>query len=141
MHLTTVLALVGRLVQDRVAQALTELGVSYAEASALMRLWYAGGHMPQSDMIQSLSLSRTACTLLLNQLERKGLVERRNDRRDGRRLMVWLTPAGQDLEQPVLEAIEQVESVIRAPLPARDVEDSFRMLRAVLQAVQTGRNA
>src|SRR5947199_8691066 len=72
-HLTRLLALVGRLVQERVAQRLVQLDVSYAEATALVRLWSRDGHMAQSEMIQSLALSRTSCTLLLNQLERKGL--------------------------------------------------------------------
>jgi DNA-binding MarR family transcriptional regulator len=140
-HLTTVLALIGRLVQERVAQRLTGLDISYAEATVLIRLWYADGHMPQSEMMQTLALSRTSCTLLLNQLERKGLIERRSDRRDARRATVWLTAAGHDLEQPVLAAFEQVESVVREPLSPRDVQDSYRTLRAVLQAMQAQRSA
>jgi DNA-binding MarR family transcriptional regulator len=140
-HLTTVLALIGRLVHERIAQHLAGLEISYAEATVLIRLWAGDGHMPQREMIQSLTLSRTSCTLHLNQLERKGLIERRSDRRDSRRVMVWLTPAGQDLEQPVLEAFEHVESMIRAPLSPRDLVDSYRTLRAVLEAMQADRNA
>ncbi len=138
-HLSDLLTLTGRLVQERIAHRLGRLGISYAQAVVLVRLWRCGGQMPQSEMIQALALSRASGTLVLNQLQKQGLVERLPDHGDARRFIIRLTKPGQDLEQPVLEVFELVESAIRGPLSATDVETSFRVLVGVLQAMQGGR--
>ncbi|HXM59011.1 MAG TPA: MarR family transcriptional regulator [Candidatus Dormibacteraeota bacterium] len=138
-HLSALLTLTGRLVQERIAHDLAELGISYAQAAVLVRLWRYGGEMSQTDMIQSLALSRASGTLVLNELAQRELIERRPDEIDARRVIVRLTQAGRDLEPAVLDIFEQVESTIRAPLAEDDVESAFRTLLAVLNAMQRGR--
>jgi DNA-binding MarR family transcriptional regulator len=138
-HLSGLLTLTGRLVQERLAHDLARLEISYAQAAVLVRLWRRGGEMPQTELIQSLALSRASGTLVLNELRQRGLVERRPDQVDARRQVVRLTPAGHELEQPVLVVFERVEEVIRAPLAGEDVESAFRVLLAVLEAMQRGR--
>lgn len=138
-HLSGLLTMTGRLVQERLGHDLARLGVSYAQSVVLMRLWRRGGEMPQTELIQSLALSRASGTLVLNELRQRGLVERRPDDVDARRVVVRLTPAGQQLETPALEVYERVEEVIRAPLTGEDAETAFRVLLAVLDAMQRGR--
>ena len=138
-HLSGLLTLTGRLVQERIAHDLAGLGISYAQAAVLVRLWRRGGDMSQSEMIQSLALSRASGTLVLNELSQRGLIERRPDQADARRLVVRLTDAGHDLEPSVLEVFEQVETVIRAPLEDADVDHAFSMLLAILDAMQRDR--
>jgi DNA-binding MarR family transcriptional regulator len=138
-HLSGLLTLTGRLVQERIAHELAALGISYAQAVVLVRLWRRGGEMPQTEMIQSLALSRASGTLVLNELSQRGLIDRRPDQADARRLVVRLTEAGQELEPSVLEVFEQVESVIRAPLAEQDVDTAFRVLLGMLDVMQRGR--
>jgi DNA-binding MarR family transcriptional regulator len=139
-HLIGLLTLTGRLVQERIAQDLAKLGISYAQAAVLVRLWRrGGGEMSQTEMIQSLALSRASGTLVLNELAQRGLIERRPDEIDARRVIVGLTQTGRDLEPAVLDIFERVEATIRAPLGDDDVEDAFRTLLAVLDAMQRGR--
>lgn len=138
-QLSGLLTLTGRLVQERLGHDLAGLGISYAQSVVLVRLWRRGGEMPQAEMIRSLALSRASGTLVLNELRQRGLVERRPDDADARRAMVRLTPAGHELERPVLEVFERVEGVIREPLSGEDVEAALRVLPAVLEAVQRDR--
>ena len=140
-HLSGPLTLVGRLVQERIAHDLAGQGISYAQAVVLVRLWRRGGEMPQTEMIQSLALSRASGTLVLNELSQRGLIERRPDEVDARRLVVQLTPAGHQLEPSVLEVFERVESVIRTQLDDEDVANTFRVLLAMLEAMQRDRGA
>ena len=140
-HVGGCLTIVGRLVQEASAQQLASLDLSYAETAALVRLWRRDGCMPQSEMIQSLALGRASCTLVLNKLEQQGLIERQQDSRDTRRVIVLLTRAGRDLEEPVLEALERVESVILAPLSKEDVETTLRVLHLIRDAMQRERRS
>ncbi len=140
-HLSGLLTLAGRLVQERIAHDLARLGISYAQAVVLVRLWRRGGEMSQTEMIQSLALSRASGTLVLNELSQRGLVERRPDQADARRLVVRLTEAGHELEPSVLDVFEGVEAVLRSPLAEDDVDSAFRVLLAVLDAMQRDRRA
>jgi DNA-binding MarR family transcriptional regulator len=137
-HVGGLLALVGRLVQERSAQQLAPLDLSYAETAALVRLWRRDGCMPQSHMIQSLALGRASCTLVLNKLEAQGLIERRQDSKDTRRVVVWLTEAGRDLEEPVFQALERVESVILSSLTQEQVEALLHTLMEVRESILGG---
>lgn len=137
--LTTLLALNGRLVQERIGRNLEPLGVSYAQASVLVRLWRREGQMPQAEMIRSLALSRTSGTLVLDELEQRGLIERLPDGHDARRRVVRLTEAGMDIEPEVFDAFERVESAVRAPLSEDEVETGLRILRALVEAIRHDR--
>jgi len=138
-HLSGLLSLTGRLAQERIGRQLAALGLSYARAAALVRLWRHDGPMPQTDMIRSLALSRASGTLVLNQLAQQGLIERQPVRGDARRVVLELTPAGRDLEGPVLEIIERVESTLRARLTDEEVETAFRVLVSVLETLRSER--
>ena len=134
--LTTLLALNGRLVQEQIGRNLEPLGVSYAQAAVLVRLWRRQGQMSQAEMIRSLALSRASGTLVLNELEQRGLIERQPDVRDARRLVVRLTEAGMDLEPEVFDAFDRVESAVRAPLSEDEVETGLRILRSLVEAIR-----
>jgi MarR family transcriptional regulator for hemolysin len=134
--LTTLLALGGRLVQERIGRDLEPLGVSYAQAAVLVRLWRRDGQMPQAEMIRSLALSRASGTLVLNELEQRGLIQRRPDERDARRLVVRLTEQGVDLEPQVFDVFDRVESAIRAPLSEDEVAAGLRILRLVAERIR-----
>jgi DNA-binding MarR family transcriptional regulator len=137
---TTLLALGGRLVQERIGRDLEPLGVSYAQAAVLVRLWRREGQMPQAEMIRSLALSRASGTLVLNELEQRRLIERRPDERDARRLVIRLTEEGVDLEPQVFDVFDRVESAIRAPLSEDEVAAGLRVLRLLVEAIrQDGR--
>jgi DNA-binding MarR family transcriptional regulator len=137
--LSTVLSLSGRLVQERIGHDLEPLGLSYAQAAVLVRLWRHDGAMPQAEMIDSLALSRASGTNVLNELDRQGLIERAADPADARRMVVRLTEAGHELERPVLDVFERVESEIGDSLGGEDAATAYRVVRAVLEALRHSR--
>ena len=130
-----------RLVQEQVATRLSALGISYAQAVVLIRLYRsATGSLPQTDMIESLAVSRASGTLVLTQLQTRGLVARSSDPADARRLVVVLTDAGRDLEQAVYAALEEVESVIRRSLGPDEVAAAFDTLRLMFEDIKRFRS-
>ncbi len=140
-HLIGLLILTARLVQEQVATRLSALGISYAQAVVLIRLYRsATGSLPQTDMIESLAVSRASGTLVLTQLQTRGLVARSSDPADARRLVVVLTDAGRDLEQAVYAALEEVESVIRRSLGPDEVAAAFDTLRLMFEDIKRFRS-
>ena len=141
-HLSGLLVLTARLVQEQVAIRLSPLGISYAQAAVLVRLYRsATGVLPQSDLIESLAVSRASGTLVLSQLQAIGLIGRTTDPGDARRLVIQLTAAGRDLEPPVHGAFEEVESVIRRSLQPAEVAAAFDTMRRMLDDVRRHRQS
>jgi DNA-binding MarR family transcriptional regulator len=136
-HLIGLLIVTARLAQEQVAVRLSALGVSYAQAVVLVRLYRsASGTLPQSDMIESLAVSRASGTLVLSQLEARGLVSRAADPGDARRLVIELTAAGRELEEPVHGVFEEVESVIRRSLGPAEVTAAFDIVRRMFDDIR-----
>jgi len=131
----------GRLVSEWIGRELDPLGISYAQAAALVRLWRRRGAMAQTEMIRSLALSRASGTLVLNELANRGLIERQPDGRDGRRVVVRLTEAGMDLEPQVFDVFHHVETAIRASLSEDEVSAGLNILRALLEGIQQERGS
>lgn len=126
-----------RLAQEQVATRLSALGISYAQAVVLVRLYRSvTGTLPQSDMIESLAVSRASGTLVLSQLEARGLVSRTADPADARRLVIELTDAGRGLEQPVHDVLEEVETVIRRSLEPAEVTATFDIMRRMFDDIR-----
>ncbi len=139
-HLIGLLTVTARLAQEQVATGLAAVGISYAQAVALVRLYRsASGSLPQTDMIESLAVSRASGTLVLSQLEARGLISRNSDPTDARRLVISLTDSGRELERPVHRIFEEVEAVIRRSLRPNEVTASFDVLRRMFEDVRRNR--
>ncbi len=76
---------------------LDELGLTYPQYLAMLVLWERG-ERTVGDLGQALSLDSGTLTPLLKRLEAAGLVERRRDAGDERRVLVTLTAAGKRLK-------------------------------------------
>ncbi|MEU0988388.1 MarR family transcriptional regulator [Streptomyces sp. NPDC005953] len=132
-HLSGLLTLTSRLIQDRLSVALRPLGVTYAQAAALVRLWRSpDGRMLQNDFVTSLALARPSGTLLLADLERAGLVARSPDPTDGRRQVITLTPLGRELETSVFAVISGLQREIEEIAGGEDLATTMRVLTRVL---------
>ena len=109
------------------------LGISYAQAVALVHLYSApDGSVSQTEVIDSLALSRASGTLVLSQLEAHGLISRRPDPADARRLIISLTEDSEALEQQVNACFEEVENLVCRSLEPADVEAMFNVLGRML---------
>jgi MarR family transcriptional regulator, organic hydroperoxide resistance regulator len=116
---------------------LATVGLSYAQAGVLVRLFGApAATMSQSEMIEALAVSRASGTLLLGQLEARGLIVRTPDPGDARRLMVMLTESGRQVEQPVRQVFHDVEMLIRRSLRPGEVEAWFDVLSRMFETAR-----
>jgi DNA-binding MarR family transcriptional regulator len=83
-------------------------GLSHAGGNALAVIEGFHGPMTAGDVGAAMHITSGSITSLLDTLERRGLVERSSHENDRRKVMVSITPAGRDLLDQALPAIQQV---------------------------------
>ena len=80
-------------------------------------------------------------TGVITRLARRGLVRRRNDPRDGRGVLIELTPVGRRLIEQVMTAVAHRESLLSAHLPRAERQQAAQQLRRLLRTANAGLGA
>lgn len=114
------------------AVALAPLGINGREA-AVLRAIDAGPPVSQGEIARAMSVDRTTMVALIDDLQLKGLVQRRQDADDRRKNVVELTDAGRGAVGQATAAMEQTERDFLAPLSAAEAEQLMASLRALLK--------
>lgn len=83
---------------------LDELNLTYPQLLVLLCLWAEDGRSV-GGLGQALGLDSSTLTPMLKRLEVQGLLTRRRDQKDERRVIVSLTLRGRDLEAPANEVL------------------------------------
>src|SRR5262245_57557373 len=63
------------------------------EAMAVLLHLEAAGPLTVTEAARHMRRSQSTMSAILDRLERRGVIQRMADRRDRRRMLVWLTPA------------------------------------------------
>ena len=114
------------------AVALAPLGISGREA-AVLRAIDAGRPVSQGEVARAMNVDRTTMVALIDDLQLKGLVQRRQDPDDRRKNVVELTDAGRGTVHGAAKAVEQAERDFLGPLSAAETAQFKKMLRMVLE--------
>ena len=117
----------------RLDQALLErVGITTAQSGALFYLKNNDGCLP-SQMGQGLKLDKSAITGLVDRLEKKAMLERRNDPEDRRAIRLYLTKAGRDATAKALPVVKQQNRAIKKGFSPEEIEIFSRVLRTTIE--------
>ncbi len=83
------------------SEALAPLGIQLAHYDVLANIFHSPG-LTQQALAEKLLVGRSAMSMLLPELERRELVERRGDEADRRVRRLWLTPEGEALTRKAM---------------------------------------
>jgi DNA-binding MarR family transcriptional regulator len=121
-----------RELEQRINEAMRPLGVTAAQADALLVIGQAGP-LSLKDLGDLLIAEAGHPSRLVDRLVEAGLVERRAGGQDRRRVELSLTAKGRRLEKRVQAAREDVMELGRVIVGSRDVEPALVLLRDLLQ--------
>jgi len=108
-----------RNVDEIYKHELKELNLAVIEWYILRVLYEQDGQMA-SHLAKAVGRAATSFTPILDQLERKGFIERRMHPSDRRGVQIYLTSKGQALRQQVQTAADRVEQKLVKQIPAKE---------------------
>jgi DNA-binding MarR family transcriptional regulator len=120
----------GFAVKDRMLEALEEVGLGMYD-HAILALLDEEPRETQAMIADALGYDRSHLVGVLDELEERGLIERRRDTLDRRRHLVSLTPAGKKALTQVRALARKVDNEFFEPLDA----DERKTLTALLARV------
>lgn len=94
---------------------LDRLGLTYPQYLVMLVLW-EHGEQTVSELGERLFLDSGTLTPLLKRLQSAGLVDRRRDSADERRVIVHLTPAGEALREAAIQVPVEVACATQCSL-------------------------
>ena len=103
---------IGNLIDRTIDDLTRKFGVSHAAFNALAVIEGNGGPMPAGEVSKHMHITTGATTSLLDTLERRNYLVRRNDPSDRRRVLVDITPSGQVLLDTALPAVAHLAGAL-----------------------------
>jgi DNA-binding MarR family transcriptional regulator len=90
-----------QLMQQSLSRSLADLDIKPPHLDILVNLYRFEG-ITQQDLARRLLVGRSNMSMLLPQMEKRGLIERRDDERDKRVLRLFLTKDGAELTEKAM---------------------------------------
>jgi DNA-binding MarR family transcriptional regulator len=134
MAAATSLMRVQQLVLAAVEDELRPFGLTFASYEALMLLSFSRrGELPMGKMSERLMVHPASVTNTVDRLEERGLVQRRRDESDGRRVLAAITPAGRARAAEATEPLNKMAFGLGAL-----TEGDATAINAILRKVRQG---
>jgi len=112
-----------QLMQQALTRALAPLDIKPPHLDILVNLYRFEG-ISQQELARKLLVGRSNMSMLLPQMEKRGLLERRADQRDKRVLRLFLTPEGKKISE---QAMRIQTDLIERTLSATPVDECQRL--------------
>lgn len=110
--------------------------LSWTAFTALWVLWI-WGEMEARDFAAAVGISRPTATGVLSTLQRRRFVKRRKGSKDGRVVLVSLTPSGRRKIEALFPRFNAEEARVASVLRGEDQDRLAKMLRELLAGVDT----
>lgn len=101
---------------------------------AVLKTLIENGQMDQATIGGLAALDRTTVTVVIQKLEERGLVHRKQSEKDKRSKMVSVSKSGSDLIRDVNDAVEKAQVRTVQPLDPNERAEFMRLLRKVAEA-------
>ena len=111
---------------DRIARQ----GVSLGLWPFLRALWEGDG-ITQRELSEKVRMKGPTTVAALNKLEDRGLVRREGDKKDARKINVFLTPDGRKVYRKVIPEVEAVNTQCLTDLSAEEQAEFKNMIRRI----------
>jgi DNA-binding MarR family transcriptional regulator len=118
------------------SEALAPLGIQVAHYDVLANIFHVPG-LTQQQLAEKLLVGRSAMSMLLPELERRELIERRGDEADRRVRRLWLTAEGEALTRKAMAVhVARIEAMMHV-LSDEECQSVGEMMRRVSKALES----
>ncbi len=121
----------GHAIEQRLEEALTQVGLSLAKFGALTHLVEAGEPLSLSECATKMTCVRSNITQLVDRLEADGLVRRVGDPKDRRAVRAAVTPLGAERQAAGAKEVARVQAELAKTLNGMDHGALRRALSAI----------
>jgi len=128
---TAELLRLARVYRREVNRCVREHGLSDARAVPVLQIARAGGGMRQGVLAEELGMEGPSLVRLLDQICAAGLVERRDDPRDGRAKTLHVTPTGLELAATLETLLKGLRDRLMAHVSDEDLAATLRTFAAL----------
>lgn len=129
-------ARIARRLRQAVDAELRALGLTEATWRPLVYVRRLGDGVRQKELALALSVEGPTLVRLLDNLERRGLIERREDTNDRRARGIHLTRAGRDLAKRAAKVGGDIQGRLLAAVPADELAACQRVLGGIERALE-----
>jgi len=130
-------ARIARRLRQAVDAELRVYGLTEATWRPLAYVGKLGGGVRQKELATALSIEGPTLVRLLDNLERRGLIERREDETDRRARGIHLTKAGRDLAVRVAKVGTEIQARVLANVPPADLATCLAVLDSIERELET----
>lgn len=116
----------------RMDERLVPLGLTQAKWVPLRYLAHAGGTLPQRKLVEMTGIEGPSLVRLLDELERLGLVERRDSEADRRTKTIHLTEKVEPILGEIAVLAEGLREDILSGIPPEDLATFHKVLSQIL---------
>lgn len=113
--------------QEMSAQ-LSKFDVTPVQYGVMYCLWVNKKNSPK-EIAEELRLENSTISGVLERMEKKGLIKRKVSKEDRRFVEIILTDKGNDLEEPILETVEEVNRIVLKDMGQQEQEALKESLR------------
>ena len=129
-------ARIARRLRQAVDSELGAYGLTEATWRPLAYVGRLGDGVRQRELAAALGIEGPSLVRLLDNLERRGLIERREQKGDRRVRGIYLTPPGRELQRRVLRISDTIQQRVLAAADPRDLEACERLFSIIERALE-----
>lgn len=119
-----------RLIQRRLQSLIEPHGVSLGMWYFLRVLWHKEG-LTQSELSQLVGTMEPTTVTALRAMERSGFIKRERNATDGRKINIYLTDLGRELEEKLVPLAKEVLSEASSGLSDSEMQTLLRLLNVI----------
>jgi DNA-binding MarR family transcriptional regulator len=130
--LSTVIGKASRLLGNRISRNLSEHQVTAEQWTILASLWQHNGQTQQS-LADLSNKNKASITHLIDNLEKRKLVERKADTEDRRNKMVFLTQEGKELQEELNKIVKKTTKEATEGIDKKELKSAKKVLRMMVE--------
>ena len=113
------------------------MSLTYEMHQVMVCLWTKDG-MRQQDLADKTLKDKTSLTYLIENLNKRGLVTRMEDKNDRRSKLIFLTDKGKELGKIAEPWVEELYKLASLKVTMNEIEESMKTVQKMIDNVKTG---